>query len=489
MIKNRDNKRYDLCVIGGGINGAGIARDAAGRGLSVLLVEQDDLASGTSSASTKLIHGGLRYLEYYEFRMVREALKERETLLNIAPHVIRPLDFVLPHDGTRPSWMIRAGLFLYDHLAKRRLLPGSKTLRLREHFAGSPLENPPATGFQYADCRADDARLVALNALDARERGADIRTRTRCTGLAETPQGWDITLQGRDGETRTAQARMVVNAAGPWVENVVKMSGSAAQSAPKARLVKGSHIIVKKAFEGEQAYILQQPDRRVVFAIPYEEDFTLVGTTEEKFEGDPAGAAISEAEKTYLCEAFNRSFQHKISAADIVHTYSGVRPLFEDGSASATSASRDYKLHEHREFKSPMISVYGGKLTTYRAVAEEAVSKILMLAGRDPKIPWTGETPLPGGDTGNFEDFLGDRKLRYPWLPPALAERYARAYGTRMDVLLKAKTSLADLGEHYGGGLYEAEVIYLKTHEFAQEAEDILWRRTKLKLHGAKLEP
>ncbi|MCD8497695.1 MAG: glycerol-3-phosphate dehydrogenase [Alphaproteobacteria bacterium] len=273
-----NQKTYDLCIIGGGINGAGIARDAAGRGLKVLLLEQNDLASGTSSASTKLIHGGLRYLEYYEFSMVREALKERETLLKIAPHLIRPLDFILPHDGTRPSWMIRAGLFLYDHLAKRNILKGSKTLKLREHFAGQPLENPPARGFQYADCWADDARLVALNALDAAERGADIRTRTKCEGLTETSKGWEIKLSGN----QTAQARMVINAAGPWVENVVQLSNGAGGNAPKARLVKGSHIIVKKAFEGEQAYILQQPDKRVVFAIPYEKDFTLVGTTEEK---------------------------------------------------------------------------------------------------------------------------------------------------------------------------------------------------------------
>jgi glycerol-3-phosphate dehydrogenase len=483
-----DTKTYDLCIIGGGINGTGIARDAAGRGLSVLLLEQGDLASGTSSASTKLIHGGLRYLEYCEFAMVREALKERETLLRIAPHLIRPLEFVLPHDGTRHAFMIRAGLFLYDHLAKRRVLPGSKTLNLRDHFYGRPLASPPATGFQYADCWADDARLVVLNALDAHERGAAIKTDTACTGLKSGPKGWEIGMQSKSGKAQTVRAKMLINAAGPWVNAVTALAGSDGASTPKARLVKGSHIIIKRAYDGGQAYILQQPDKRIVFAIPYEGDFTLIGTTEERYEGNPGEAAISESEKTYLCTAFNRSFKTPISPADILHTYSGVRPLFEDGSASATAASRDYKLHHHREFAAPMISVYGGKLTTYRAVAEEAVSKILKLAGRDPKLPWTGETPLPGGDIQNFDDFVGGQKLRYPWLPPALAERYARSYGTRMDRLLKAKTSLADLGQDYGGGLYEAEVLYLKTHEWARTAEDILWRRTKLKLHGAKLE-
>ncbi|HRQ61134.1 MAG TPA: glycerol-3-phosphate dehydrogenase [Alphaproteobacteria bacterium] len=476
---------YDLLVIGGGINGAGIARDAAGRGLKVLLVEQNDLASGTSSASTKLVHGGLRYLEYYEFRMVREALKERETLLTIAPHVIRPLDFVLPHDGTRPGWMIRAGLFLYDHLARRRVLKGSKSLPLRTHFAGAPLADPPALGFQYSDAWADDARLVVLNVLDAKERGADIQTETKCIELKSDAKGWLATLQ--NDTQSVVRARAVINASGPWVESVLKTAGTDS-TAPRTRLVKGSHIIVKKAFEGAQAYILQQPDKRVVFAIPYENDFTLVGTTEENFTGDPSQAAISEAEKTYLCEAFNRSFKNKISNADILHSYSGVRPLFEDGSASATSASRDYKLHHHKEFAAPMISVYGGKLTTYRAVAEEAVSKIMVLMGRDPKIAWTGGTPLPGGEFGDFDHFLARQKAKYGWLPEALTHRYARAYGTRMDVFLKGKTSLESLGQHHGAGLYQAEVDYLKTHEWARGAEDILWRRTKLKLHGASLE-
>lgn len=477
---------YDLLVIGGGINGAGIARDAAGRGLKVLLVEQNDLASGTSSASTKLIHGGLRYLEYYEFRMVREALRERETLLSIAPHVIWPMDFVLPHDGTRPGWMIRAGLFLYDHLARRKILKGSRTLSLRNHFAGSPLSNPPALGFQYSDAWADDARLVVLNALDAFERGADIQTETKCVELKPEPKGWTATLQ--NDTQQTVEARAVINASGPWVESVLKAAGTD-KTAPRTRLVKGSHIIVKKAFEGTQAYILQQPDKRVVFAIPYENDFTLVGTTEENFTGDPSQAGISDAEKTYLCEAFNRSFKHQISTADILHTYSGVRPLFEDGSANATSASRDYKLHHHGEFAAPMISVYGGKLTTYRAVAEEAVSKIMLLMGRDPKIAWTGTTPLPGGEFGHFDDFLQKQKSKYGWLPESLTHRYARAYGTRMDIMLKGKTSLESLGTHYGAGLYQAEVDYLKTHEWARTSEDILWRRTKLKLHGGHIEP
>lgn len=483
---------YDLLVIGGGINGTGIARDAAGRGLKVLLVEQGDLASGASSASTKLIHGGLRYLEYYEFRMVREALKERETLLKIAPHIIRPMDFVLPHDGTRPAWMIRAGLFLYDHLASRKVLKGSKTLNLRTHFYGEPLSDAPPKGFQYADCWVDDARLVVLNAMDARERGANIKTDTSCIELLQDGNGWNATLKNNQDDTvQNIQAAAVINAAGPWVEQVLKAAGTdhSDHTAPKVRLVKGSHIIVKKAFEGEQAYLLQQPDKRVIFAIPYEQNFTLIGTTEESFMADPSTAQISETEKTYLREAFNRVFKTQISESDIVQTYSGVRPLFEDGRASATSASRDYKLHHNKEFSSPIISVYGGKLTTYRVVSEEAVTQILKLMGRDPVQPWTHSAPLPGGDFEDFESFLAGQESRYPWLPEKLIHRYARSYGTRMDVFLEGKTSLEDLGQDHGAGLYDAEVAYLKTHEWARNAEDILWRRTKLKLHGGSLEP
>lgn len=483
---------YDLLVIGGGINGTGIARDAAGRGLKVLLVEQNDLASGTSSASTKLIHGGLRYLEYGEFRMVREALKERETLLKIAPHIIWPMDFVLPHaPEMRPAWMIRAGLFLYDHLAKRRILKGSKTLNLRTHFYGQPLRDPPAKGFQYADCWADDARLVVLNAMDAHERGADIKTDTSCIELKQDNGGWNASLRNNQDDTvYNVRAKAVINASGPWVEAVLKTAGTdhSDHAAPKVRLVKGSHIIVKKAFEGAQAYILQQPDRRIIFAIPYENDFTLIGTTEESFTGDPTQVRISDTEKTYLREAFNRAFKTQLSDRDIVQTYSGIRPLFEDGNASATSASRDYKLHHNKEFLSPMISVYGGKLTTYRVVSEEAVTQILKLMGRDPAPPWTHSAPLPGGDFDNFEEFLAQQKSRYTWLPENLVHRYARSYGTRMDVFLEGKTSLQDIGKDHGAGLYDAEVDYLKTYEWARSPEDILWRRTKLKLHGGRLE-
>lgn len=480
--------KYDLCVIGGGINGAGIARDAAGRGLKVLLVEQNDLASGTSSASTKLIHGGLRYLEYYEFSMVREALQERETLLKIAPHLIHPLDFVLPHNGTRPAWMIRAGLFLYDRLARRRTLPSSRALNLRNHEAGKPLTDPPRTGFQYADCQTDDARLTILNALDAHERGADIKTDTSCIELRAQGDIWAIGFEDKAGARRMAQARMVINASGPWVETITKAAGSNPAQTPRARLVKGSHIITRRLYDGDQAYILQQPDKRVIFAIPYENDFTLIGTTEENFNGNPSAAAISDKEKTYLCQAFNRSFKRQISDADIVYSYSGIRPLFEDKSQSATAASRDYKLHRHQDLAAPMISVYGGKLTTYRAVAEDAVSQIMAMAGYPPRPVWTAKTPLPGGDFDNFPDFVARQKERYPWLPSPLLNRYARSYGTRMDVFLKDKTALDDMGPHHGAGLYQAEVDYLKTYEWARTAEDILWRRTKLTLQGVKLE-
>lgn len=479
---------YDLCVIGGGINGAGIARDAAGRGLSVLLVEAKDLAAATSSSSTKLIHGGLRYLEYFEFSMVREALKEREVLLSIAPHLIRPMDFVLPHmEGQRPFWMIRLGLFLYDHLARRRVLKGSKALDFRVHAAGACLEGIYERGFQYSDCWADDARLVVLNAVDAARRGAEVLTHTPCTALEPDGRFWDVHLFDENTkQAKTVRASMVVNAAGPWVSDMLQRSGIGQDddNLPKTRLVKGSHIITERLFDGDQSYILQQSDGRICFAIPYEDNYTLIGTTEEDYNDDPYQAGLSDDEMTYLVAAYNGYFSRKISKDDVLWSYSGVRPLFDDGDADATSVTRDYKLYMHPGCDAPLLSIFGGKLTTYRVLAEDVLETLLHLDNRyAPR--WTADEPLPGGGMrdGDFDAFLAQQFERYDWMPIGLVERYARSYGTCMDKFLRGAKGVKDLGKHFGDNVYEAEVVYLLQHEFAQSLEDILWRRTKLGLH------
>lgn len=475
---------YDLCVIGGGINGTGIARDAAGRGLSVLLVEAKDLACATSSASSKLIHGGLRYLEFFQFRLVRDSLREREVLLNAAPHIIRPLDFVMPHaPGNRPFWMIRLGLFLYDRLARREKLADSYALELSGHPFGQPLVSACEKGFCYADCAADDSRLVVLNAMDAAGRGAEILTRTKCVKISPREDYWSLDLRGEGGDTRTVTASMVVNAAGPWVRDVLQDSSMVLGSrpVPGVRLVKGSHIIIPRAYEGDQAYALQQKDGRVVFAIPYAGDYTLVGTTEEEFSGDAYEVMISDAEIEYLCGAFNAYFRKNISRADAVWSYSGVRPLIDDGVEEARKATRDFLLYEHADSKGPMISVFGGKLTTYRVLAERVVDRLLQIGNRYA-APWTSGAILPGGDftDGDIELFVQDRSGEYPWLPREILLRYARAYGTRMDRFLEGARSMEDLGAYFGGGLYEAEVAYMVRYEFAREVEDVLWRRSKL---------
>ena len=480
---------YDLCVIGGGINGAGIARDAAGRGLSVVLIEAKDLAQATSSASTKLIHGGLRYLEFFEFALVRHSLQEREKLLNIAPHVIWPMEFVLPHSSEqqRPFWMIRLGLFLYDHLARRLRLKGSRGINLLGNAVGVPLQDQYNRGFGYFDCWADDSRLVALNAVSAAEHGADILTRTRCTAIKPHSNHWDIEVQ--DQKTRkkkTIKASMVVNAAGPWVRKLLEESDleSSVKPLPKVRLVKGSHIIIPRAYDGHQAYLLQQEDKRIVFAIPYERDYTLIGTTEEDFKGDPYDPRISDDEMQYLCNAFNSYFKKQITREDALWTYSGVRPLYDDGEEDSRSVTRDFVLHEHIESRAPMISVFGGKLTTYRIVAEAVMQRLLHVDNRYAR-PWTADKPLPGGDipNGDFGAFIKLQTQAYPWLHPYLLYRYARAYGTRMDRFLEGAKSADDLGTHYGDDVYEAEIVYLIRYEFAREAEDILWRRSKLGVH------
>jgi glycerol-3-phosphate dehydrogenase len=475
---------YDLCVIGGGINGAGVARDAAGRGLSVVLLEAKDLAQGTSSASTKLIHGGLRYLEYFQFKLVRESLMERERLLKIAPHIIWPLRFILPHDKTqRPFWMIRAGLFLYDNLARRDRLKSSQAIDFEVSSYAGPLQKIFQRGVSYADCWVEDSRLVVLNALDAKEHGAEIKTRSRCKNIKRGDGVWQIVYEDAQGQEKTMSARTVVNAAGPWAYQVLEQAGLAAPDVPRLRLVKGSHIIIKRAYEGDHAYVLQQPDKRIVFTIPYEQDYTLIGTTEQAFHGDAYNAMITDDEINYLMKAYNASFQTPITKADVQWAYSGVRPLFDDGSDSATSASRDFRIHVHDE-DLPLISIFGGKLTTYRLVAEAAVDQVLAM-NKLILSRWTGAKHLPGGGfkEGNFEAFVSQLMARYPWLPRGVAHRYARAYGTRADRFLDGARSVSDLGRDFGDGVYEAELVYLIEHEWAMTAEDILWRRSKLGLH------
>ncbi|HEV2229651.1 MAG TPA: glycerol-3-phosphate dehydrogenase [Steroidobacteraceae bacterium] len=481
---------FDLLVVGGGINGTGIARDAAGRGLSVLLAEQDDLASHTSSASTKLIHGGLRYLEEFHFGLVRKALIEREVLLRSAPHIMRPLHFIMPHaPHLRPAWMIRAGLFLYDHLAHREHLAASGSVDLRTHIAGAALKSGYTRGFVYSDGQADDARLVVLNALDARERGAVILTRTRCERLTEHAGQWRATLAGADGRVEIA-ARVAVNASGPWVDRFVQ-GATPVRTAHRVRLVKGSHIVVPRLFDHRFAYIFQNEDRRIVFAIPYEHDFTLLGTTDVDYHGDPAAARIDQEELGYLCELANRYFTRQISPREVRWSYSGVRPLLADESRDPMSVTRDFALELERR-PAPMLSVFGGKITTYRRLAEDAVNLLLPLLGTRAE-PWTVGATLPGGDVpeGSFAVFLRTVERRYPWLPARLHQRYAHAYGTRIERLLGPAAALTDLGAELLPGLYEREVEYLRGEEFARTAEDILWRRSKLGLHlpGANLAP
>lgn len=473
---------FDLLVIGGGVNGAGIARDAAGRGLRVMLVEQDDLAGHTSSASTKLVHGGLRYLEHREFRLVREALIERAKLLGIAPHIISPLRFVMPmFTGQRPAWMIRLGLFIYDHLAKRGPLPASRSVLLAGPL-GDGLKVRSGTAFAYSDCWVDDARLVVLNAMDARERGARIAVRTRFLGARPEGDVWQVRLADLGAQTEyRVETRAIVNAAGPWVSEV----GAAVNGVPRERsprMVKGSHIIVPKHFDGDHAYIFQNADGRIIFAIPYEQSFTLIGTTDVDFAGDPSSPRIDDAETAYLCENVSRYLETPVTPANVVHSYSGVRPLFDDGTADISAVTRDYVLKLATEQGPPMLSIFGGKITTYRRLAEQALEKLA------PHIPtagkaWTASQPLPGGDIGPFDAFLSKLMAQRPFLPEAVASRLAHAYGSRVDNLLGEAQQLFELGVDLGGGLTTREVKYLVEHEWARTAEDILWRRSKLGLH------
>jgi D-erythritol 1-phosphate dehydrogenase len=480
---------YDLLVVGGGVNGAGIARDAAGRGLHVLLCEQYDLAEGTSSRSGKLVHGGLRYLEYYEFRLVREALIEREVLLAAAPHIVWPMRFVLPHTAEqRPAWLIRLGLFLYDHLGGRRRLPPTRVLDLRHDPAGAPLKPDFRRAFEYSDCWVDDARLVILNALDAKERGATVLTRTRCTALRRSAGHWQAELADtRTGERRPVTARAVVNAAGPWVNDVL---GSVAghNAGRRVRLVKGSHIVARKFWPGPHAYLLQNTDRRVIFVNPYEDDLCLIGTTDIPYDGRPEDVAIDQGEVDYLLGVVNRYFSQALTPDDIVHRFSGIRPLYDDAALNPSAVTRDYVFDIEPETlepdRAPLLSVFGGKITTYRKLAEHALAKLAPFF-LDLRPAWTAGTPLPGGDLpeADFDAWLAGFRCAFSWLPADLAHHYGRLYGTRANALLDGCAALPDLGRHFGAQLYEREARYLTQHEWARTAEDVLERRTKHGLH------
>ena len=478
----KDNATIDLLVIGGGINGAGIARDAAGRGLSVVLCEKDDLAQGTSSRSGKLIHGGLRYLEYYEFRLVREALIEREVLLNAAPHIVWPMRFVLPHSPEqRPAWLVRLGLFLYDHLGGRKKLPGCRTLDLSRDPEGKAIKPDYRKAFEYSDCWVDDARLVVLNALDAQAKGATVYTRTAATSARRNNGAWDVELKSQDGTIRKLRAKAIANAAGPWVEKVLT-GVTGANGASKVRLVKGSHIIVKKFWEGQNAYLFQNHDKRVIFVNPYEGDLALIGTTDIPFNDAAENVAIASTEVDYLLAAINRYSRTQLTPADVLHSFSGVRPLYDDYADNPSAVTRDYTFEVDGD--PPILSVFGGKITTYRKLAEHALQKL------QPYFPqmkgdWTAGATLPGGDMpdADFDHFLAGLKSRHPWLPADVGQHYGRLYGSKADQLLATSKSVADLGQHFGAQLYAAEIDYLRKHEWAITAEDILQRRTKLGLH------
>ncbi|WP_235965312.1 glycerol-3-phosphate dehydrogenase [Caenimonas soli] len=485
----------DVLVVGGGINGTGIARDLAGRGWRVTLCEQDDLASHTSSAATKLIHGGLRYLEHYEFSLVRKALQEREVLMRSAPHIIRPLRFVMPHDPSmRPAWMIRAGLFLYDHLAKREVLPGSTSVNLHGHELGQCLQPHLGRAFVYSDAWVDDARLVVLAALDAQSRGASIHTRTRCVAAQRSAQGWDVTLQPRGGAARQIRARALVNAAGPWTESFLRSEARASHGEMLAsrslRLIKGSHIVVARRFEHDHAYLFQNPDKRIIFAIPYEGDFTLIGTTDVELHGEPRSARIDAQETQYLCEQASRYFKRPVHPTEVVWSYSGVRPLLDDASGDPSAVTRDYLLEPNTE-AAPLLSIWGGKITTFRKLAEEAAEQVGHMLG-DARSAWTERAVLPGGDFSDwigpaqrpdtdFDRFLVEAHKRYPWMAESPLRRMARSYGSRIDQVLAQ--SAPGMGAEVAPGLYEAELDYLQRTEWATGADDVLWRRSKLGLH------
>jgi glycerol-3-phosphate dehydrogenase len=483
------DKVHDIIVIGGGINGCGIARDAAGRGLSVWLCEMNDLASGTSSWSSKLIHGGLRYLEYYKFRLVREALMEREVLWSIAPHIVHPLRFVLPHHkGLRPAWLLRIGLYLYDYIGGRKKLPATQTLDLAQDVAGRPLKPELfKKAFEYSDCWVDDARLVALNARDAADRGASINTRTKAISAERAADGWALTVENIDtGLQQTVRSKVIINAAGPWVADV--LSGTIrSNTRSKVRLVQGSHIIVRKLFDHDKCYIFQNTDGRIIFAIPYEGEFTLIGTTDQDYQGDPSEVKITPSEISYLCAAASEYFNKPIEEHDVVWTYSGVRPLYDDGVSEAKAATRDYVFDlEETPGLAPQLSIFGGKITTYRRLSEAVLDKLAAHLPSDSRAKkgWTGKAALPGGDFAtDGRAALADKlQQAYPFLSLGETTRLARSYGTRAFVFLAQSQTREALGQWFGV-LSEAEVRYMMTQEWAVTADDVLWRRSKLGLH------
>jgi glycerol-3-phosphate dehydrogenase len=475
---------YDLFVIGGGVNGCGIARDAAGRGLKVFLAEKGDLASGTSSASTKLIHGGLRYLEHYEFRLVREALIEREVLLKAAPHIIWPLRFVLPHHkGLRPRPLIRLGLFLYDHLGGRKILPPTRSVNLHRDVTGEPLREEFLHGYEYSDCWVEDARLVVLSAMDARLRGAEIRTRTKCTSATRVNGGWELVTSSDGQKDETIKAKVLINAAGPWVGEVLS-SVVRQNESDKVRMVKGSHIVVDKLYAHDRCYIFQNADGRICFSIPYEQNFTLIGTTDEDYQGDPANPQITETEIEYLLSATSEYFKKPVTRTQVRWSYSGIRPLYDDGASKAQEATRDYVLKlEGSGGEAPMLSVFGGKITTFRRLAESVMEKIAPFFPQAGK-PWTAQASLPGGDFSHdeVEKRIAELQRKYSFLKPQNVARIFRAYGTNAEKMFAGARFARDMGQFFGP-LSEREIDYLKAQEWVQEADDILWRRSKLGLH------
>jgi len=476
----------DLAIIGGGVNGCGIARDAAGRGLGVFLCEMGDLGAATSAASTKLVHGGLRYLEHYEFRLVREALLEREIIWGIAPHIVWPMRFVLPHHrGLRPAWMLRLGLFLYDHLGGRRRLPPTRGIDLRQDPAGAPLKPIYTRAFEYSDCWVEDSRLVVLNARDAAERGAIIRPRLRCISAGREDGLWLLRLEDAAGNGTVLRARALVNAAGPWVGEVLR--GVLRGNAPATvRLVQGSHVVVRKLYDHDRSYIFQNADRRIFFAIPYERDFTLLGTTDQDYVGDPAKAQASAAEIDYICRGASEYFRQPVTPDMVVWSYSGVRPLFDDGASAAQEATRDYVLKLDVVDGAPLLSVFGGKITTYRRLAEDALRRLAPHLPARAGLPagWTGTQALPGGDfpPDGYEALVAAIGTEFPFLADGHLRRLVRAYGTRTRLLLEGAGSQADLGQVFGADLTEAELRYLMRHEWAVTAADVVWRRSKLGL-------
>ena len=476
-------RTYDVFIIGGGINGCGIARDAAGRGYTVGLCEAGDLGSGTSSASTKLIHGGLRYLEHYEFRLVREALKEREVIWQMAPHIVRPMRFILPHhSGMRPWWMLRIGLFLYDHLGGRKRLPGTTTIDLQQGEAGQPLKPEFRSGFEYSDCWVEDSRLVILNAMDAAERGAEIATRTRVVSATGEQDRWRLTLEDqRTGEQRAVTSRIVINAAGPWVDMVLR-SVFGMNDAQNVRLVRGSHIVVRQKFAHDKCYIFQNADNRIIFAIPYEKNYTLIGTTDAEQEAIDGPIEITPEEIDYLCAAASEYFNEPVLTEHVVWTYAGVRPLYDDGATAAQEATRDYVIKAERsESGAPLINIFGGKITTYRKLAEAMLEEIGDRIGERGK-PWTKTSTLPGGEfpVDGLEKEVADLLERHPFLDAPHAERLIRFYGRRSAEILKDVDDAEALGSRFGSDLHQREVDYLMQHEWAETAEDILFRRTKI---------